>query len=146
MIGLVIDGTYSTPVSGSNDAPAQFAPPAQPGLTMVPFSEPGVNSGPISYSLTASRAACFNSGVKSIKSLSDTPCRSNAGGFDGIGCVGDDRSPGTVDCGTGFSSIGHTGAPLRRSSTYVKPCLLTCASALIGLPLTLMSTRIGAAG
>src|SRR5688572_21239416 len=45
-IGLVIDGTYNTPVSGSNDAPCQFAPPAHPGFWMVPFSDGGVNSGP----------------------------------------------------------------------------------------------------
>ena len=46
-----------------------------------------------------------------------TPCRSNAGGLVGNGCVGCVRSPGTVDCGTGRSSIGHTGAPVRRSKT-----------------------------
>ena len=50
-IGLVIDGTYSVPVSGSNDAPAQFAPPAHPGFTIVPFSDGGVKIGPVSNCL-----------------------------------------------------------------------------------------------
>ena len=49
-------------------------------------------------------------------------------------------------CGTGLSSIGQTGSPVARSKTYVKPCLLTWARALIGRPSTVMSSRIGAAG
>ena len=49
----------------------------------------------------------------------DTPCRSNGGGFVGCGCVGAVRSPGTVDRGTGRSSIGQTGSPVTRSKTYV---------------------------
>ena len=45
--GLVIDGTYIIPVSGSHAAPAQLAPPAQPGSSIVGFSiEGGVYSGP----------------------------------------------------------------------------------------------------
>ena len=54
-----------------------------------------------------------------------TPWRSNAGGLVGNGCVGDVFSPGTVDCGTGRSSIGHTGLPFVRSSTYANDCLVT---------------------
>ena len=72
-----------------------------------------------------------------------TPCWSNAGGLVGNGCVGDVRSPGTVDCATGRSSIGQTGSPVARSNTYVNACLLTMATALIGRPSTLMSTRFG---
>jgi hypothetical protein len=45
--GLVIDGTYIIPVSKSHAAPAQLAPPAQPGIWIVGFSiEGGVYSGP----------------------------------------------------------------------------------------------------
>ena len=55
--------------------------------------------------------------MKSIRSSSVMPCRSNGGGFVGNGCVGDAFSPGTVDAGTGRSSIGHTGLPVTRSST-----------------------------
>ena len=51
--------------------------------------------------------------------------------------------PGTVDCGTGRSSIGQTGSPVTRSNTYVNACLLTIATALIGRPSTVMSTRFG---
>ena len=60
-------------------------------------------------------AWALNSGVKSIRSSSVTPCRSNGGGLVGKGCVGEVYSPGTVDCGTGRSSIGQTGSPVSRS-------------------------------
>ena len=43
------------------------------------------------------------------------PCRSNAGGLVGNGCVFDSSSPGMSDGGTGRSSIGHTGLPVARS-------------------------------
>jgi hypothetical protein len=43
---------------------------------MVPFSDGGVKIGPVSNCLKTSSAAAFNSGVKSIRSLSVTPCRS----------------------------------------------------------------------
>jgi len=55
--------------------------------------------------------------VKSIRSLSSTPLREYAGGLVGKGCVGDVFSPGTSVCGTGRSSIGHTGCPVTRSNT-----------------------------
>ncbi len=71
------------------------------------------------------------------------PCRSNAGGFVGKGCVGDERSPGTVDCGTGRSSIGHTGRPLVRSSTYRKAALFACITARMRFPSTVISPSIG---
>ena len=46
-----VDGTYSTPVSGSATAPCQFAPPCEPGTCSVPrfvevTTEGGLNSGP----------------------------------------------------------------------------------------------------
>jgi hypothetical protein len=52
----------------------------------------------------------------------------------GCGCVGEVFSPGTSDWGTGFSSIGQTGSPVARSSTYSHPSLLGCATTLRGLP------------
>ena len=42
------------------------------------------------------------------------------------------RYPGTVEAGMGISTIGQTGCPVTRSSTYTKPCLLSCASACTG--------------
>ena len=140
------------PVSGSKPAPVQLAPPDVPGICTSPCLPPGrssirvggVNSGPYSKPSRISSASCRNSGVKSIRSSAVTPCWSNAGGFVGNGWVGDVRSPGTVDCGTGRSSIGHTGSPVARSKTYVNACLLTIATASIARPSTVMSTRFGA--
>ena len=71
-----------------------------------------MNIGPMTYCLTMSSAAARSAGVKSMRSSTVTPCRSNAGGFVGNGCVADVCSPGVFDCGTGRSSIGHTGWPV----------------------------------
>src|SRR4029078_10313869 len=68
-----------------------------------------------------------------------------AGGVVGGVCVGDVFSPGTSDCGTARSSIGHTGWPVTRSKTYRNACLVGCATALMARPFTLMSARMGAA-
>ena len=81
-----------------------------------------------------------------MRFFSSAPCRSNAGGFEGTGCVGEYHSPGTLPAGTGRSSIGHTGLPVTRSSTNTYACLVTCARALMRRPFTRMSARIGAAG
>ena len=77
-----------------------------------------------------------------MRSASVTPWRSNAGGLVGNGCVGEVFSPGTFDCGTGRSSIGHTGLPLVRSSTNRNPFLFGCITALILRPSTVMSPSI----
>jgi hypothetical protein len=103
------DGTYIMPVSGSTAAPDQFAPPTVPGRIMVPCRDGGVKSGPILNSFTASSAVWRSSGVKSTRSSIVTPWYSNGAGFVGTGCVGEARSPGTSDGGTGCSSIGQTG-------------------------------------
>src|SRR2546423_12759924 len=58
--GVVIDGTYSSPLSGSNAAPCQSAPPTEPGNWIVPLVsfgpfpriDGGVKSGPVTYCLT----------------------------------------------------------------------------------------------
>ena len=63
------------------------------------------------------RASAASSGVKSRRSSFDTPWRSNGGGRVGNGWVGAACSPGTVDAGTGRSSIGQTGSPVTRSNT-----------------------------
>ncbi len=120
---LVPEETYSIPVSGSAAPPCQFAPPVMfgsirvPRLPSVPATIGGVNSGPSLYSDAIFSASAFSSGVKSIRSSSVTPWRSNGGGLVGNGCVAAVRSPGTSDCGTGRSSIGHTGRPVARSKT-----------------------------
>src|SRR6266849_10783401 len=104
----------------------------------------GRNIGPMRYILTVSSASARSAGVKLINSSTVTACRAYAGGFVGNGCVGDVFSPGTSDCGTGRSSIGHTGWPVTRSKTYRNDSLLGSATALIAFPLTVMSARIGA--
>ena len=84
--------------------------------------------------------------MKSIRSSVVTPWRSNGGGLVGNGCVAAVRSPGVSDVGTGRSSIGHTGRPVARSKTNAKACFVSCTTALILRPPTVMSARIGAAG
>src|SRR5437667_290616 len=113
---------------------------------MIARTVGGGTTGPVTYFLTTSIASARSSGVKSIRSSIVTPWRSKAGGLVGNGCVGDAFSPGTVDAGTGRSSIGHTGLPVTRSSTYANDCLVTCTTALIFRPPTVMSATIGAAG
>ena len=100
----------------------QFPAPHAPGMTYVPIFPStvpswfgGVNSGPMMSESASASARSRISGVKSIRSSGVTPWRSKAGGRLGIGCVGEVASPGTVDCGTSTSSIGHTGSPVRRS-------------------------------
>ena len=113
------------PVSGSTPAPLQLAPPAVPGLKMVPCLPPGrgssrigaVNIGPHAYWSSSSTASARSSGVKSMRSSTRTPCSSNGGGFVGNGWVGASRSPGTSEAGTGRSSMGQTGSPVTRSKT-----------------------------
>ena len=97
----------------------------------------------MTYCLTISSAAARSSGVKSIRSSTVTPCRSNGGGLVGNGCVGDVCSPGVFDCGTGRSSIGHTGCPVTRSKTNANACFVSWTTALIRRPSTVMSARIG---
>ena len=81
-----------------------------------------------------------------MRSSTDTPWRSNGGGLVTNGCVGAYHSPGTSPFSTGRSTIGHTGWPVARSNTYTHPCFDGCATALIVLPSTVRSARIGAQG
>src|ERR1700688_1122103 len=105
-------------VSGSYDPPGQFVPPLFTAIASVPsgpsslLTTGGVNIGPILYRETSLNASARNSGVKSMRSSTEEPCRSYARGLDGNGCVGLVFSPGTVDCSTGFSSIGQIRLPL----------------------------------
>src|SRR5688572_31138613 len=69
---------------------------------------------------------------------------SNAGGLVGNGCVGHGASPGTSLRPTGRSSIGHTGRPLTRSKTNAQPCFVSCTTASMRLPSTVIVTRLGA--
>src|SRR6266508_2839691 len=123
--GIVIDGTYRIPVSGSNAAPDQEAPPTAPGKIMADSIDGGVYKGPCPYLRRIASASRRSSGVKSIRSSTERPCRSNGAGFVGKGWVSELLSPGTVDCGTLRSSMGHIGFPVTRSKTKQNACLVT---------------------
>src|SRR4029077_15900299 len=113
-------------VSGSYDPPAQLAPPVAPGAPSVAsgpsalLTDGGVKSGPILYFETNLIASARSSGVKSIRSSMEIPCRSKAGGLVGNGCVGEYHSPGTSPLGTGFSTMGQIGSPPSRFTTDKK--------------------------
>src|SRR5580658_3953962 len=77
-------------------------------------------------------------------SFSVNDCRANAGGLVGKGCVGELHSPGTSDCGTGRSSIGHRGLPVSRSNTYRNPNVVGCATTSTFLPSCFTVSSLGA--
>ena len=72
--------------------------------------------------------------------------RYQGAGFDGMGWVGDNFSPGIPFCGTGVSTMGQMGSPVSRLKVNRRPCLVNWASALTGFPSTVMSIKLGAAG
>src|SRR5262245_31729109 len=121
-LAAVTEKMYIIRVSGSNDPPSQFAPPVAAGRISVArgpshlLTTGGVKIGPILYFDANSTASALISGVKSTRSSSDTPWRSNAGGLVTKGCVGEYHSPGTSPLATGRSSIGQTGWPVARSN------------------------------
>src|SRR5439155_26224383 len=123
-------------VSGSYDPPGQFVPPLFTAIASVPsgpsrlLTTGGVNIGPILYCETSFNACARSSGVKSIKSLTEEPWRSYAGGLVGKGCVALVFSPGTVDCSTGRSSLGQMALPVVRSNIYRNGCFVGCGTAL----------------
>src|SRR5690349_629775 len=143
--GLVVDQMYTMLVSGSKQPPSQFAPPVAAGSIRVPALPPspatigGVKIGPILWRLRMRNPSALISGVQSSTSASETPCRSNAAGLVGNGCVGEYHSPGTLPFGTGRSSIGQTGSPVMRSNVYSQPCFDGSATALIARPFTVIS-------
>ena len=127
-----------------------FNPPAQRMLFTTPALCPSCSRGsygpPILNFLTISCASRLSSGVKSMRSLSVSPSGSIGSGLVGNGCVGDVQLPGTVVCGTGRSSIGHTGSPVTRLNVKMKPCFVVWMTAGTGLPLTDRFARIGTFG
>ena len=81
-----------------------------------PRIEGGVKISPRMYGSTISTASARSSGVKSIRSSTVMPCRSNGSGFVGNGWVGEIYSPGVFEPGTGCSTMGQTGSPVTRSN------------------------------
>src|SRR5262245_16174693 len=105
-------------VSGSNAPPGQFDPPFVGPRASVPsgpsalLTTGGVKIGPSLKRDAIATACARRSGVKSIRSSTDVPFLAYAGGFDGMGCVGEYHSPGTSPFSTGVSTIGQTGLPV----------------------------------
>jgi hypothetical protein len=117
-LGAIGAGT-ATNWPGSAATLPQFAPPFSPGIAI--WSRPyagGVNSPSFRAFTRMVRSRSFSAFSRyGFRSSAVILCRANGGGLVGNGCVGDVFSPGTVDCGTGRSSIGHTGLPFVRSKT-----------------------------
>src|SRR5262249_11941529 len=123
-VGISFDTTYNVPFVGSIAELPQLAPPLWPGISIDPFRLRGVKGPSFREFRNSSRTlACSSSERKGLMSFSVNDCRANGGGAVGKGCVGDVFSPGASVCGTGRSSIGHSGAPVTRSKTYKNPCL-----------------------
>ena len=77
-------------LSGSNAAPPQLAPPTQPGSCTAPRLRGRREERAAIEAASGPRCARWrSSGVKSMRSSSVSPWRSNAGGFVGNGCVGE---------------------------------------------------------
>ncbi len=91
-------------------------------------------------------AACSASVAYGLMSFSVKDWRAKAGGLVGKGWVGELHSPGTSDCGTGRSSMGHIGSPVTRSKTNRKPNLVACATTSTFFPLCLTVSSFGATG
>ena len=88
------------------------------GMTIVSPNAGGVNR-PVRALESRSFHQPFCSSVMNASYISLTvmPWRLKGGTTVGNGCVGDVTSPGTSDCGTLRSSMGHSGLPVTRSNT-----------------------------
>src|SRR6185503_21273502 len=109
--------TYTVPSVGFDDVLPKFEPPLLPGMWIASLNPIGVKSP----SFLAFAMRCLNwsrsSGVNmyGLTSSGVNFWRANGGGAVGNGCVGHTCSPGTsVLVGTGRSSIGQIGSPVKR--------------------------------
>src|SRR5438128_6682914 len=99
----------------------------------------GMKMDPARAALIFSPHHCLSSGVG--------PQASSAERVSGTtemldGCVGQDSSPGMSDFGTGFSSTGMSGAPLKRLRTKTRPIFVVMAMAGV---LSFQAKRVGCA-
>src|SRR5688572_14209785 len=134
-VGCSFETMYIMPFCGSTAERPQFVPPLWPGIWTEPRRLGGVNSPSLRQPLKASLSTCCSAaGMCGLMSRSVNDCLANAGGLVGTGCVGDDHSPGTSDCGTGRSSIGHSGSPVLRLNTKRNPCLVAWATTSTSRP------------
>src|SRR6266850_5798346 len=108
----------------------QFTPPTFPGTTTLPTRLGGVKIPSDRDALIFSWHHCTSAGLGPQASLD-----SNLSGTREMvekGCVGQLCSPLMSDCGTGRSSTGSRGAPVRRFRTKTRPIFVLIAMA--GVP------------
>src|SRR5574342_697966 len=115
-----IELTYNVLVSGSKDAPPQFAPPLVPGNKIVALSPIGVYKPPNAAPSVKPAQYALDSGVMSVNSSGLMLCLANGGGLSGCGCVGHACAPGVSLAGTSRSSISNSGLPGTRSKMKAK--------------------------
>ncbi|PYV86415.1 MAG: hypothetical protein DMG05_19760 [Acidobacteria bacterium] len=117
--------TKTYPKDGLNEVPDQLAPPRVPGISKVSSSPQGLKMRPGRVEPKFSRQYWRDSGVTVVMSSRVTKILPSGGGLMGKGWVGQVASPGTLLCGTGRSSTGNKGSPVRRSSTNMNPIFVT---------------------
>src|SRR3984893_18697322 len=108
----------------------QFTPPTLPGNTAVPCRLGGVNMPSARSDLILSWHHFRSSGVGPHASLAETP--SGTREMVTKGCVGEACSAGISEGGTGRSSIGSKGAPVRRLTQKTWPIFVLMTTA--GVP------------
>src|SRR5437762_13766056 len=107
-------------VSGSYDPPGHSVPPPPTAIDKRPrgpshlLTTGGVKIGPTLYREANCTACARSSGVKSIRSAIEDPCRSYAGGLLGNGCVPLVFAPGTFVRSTARSGSGQMVGPSAR--------------------------------
>ena len=84
--------------------------------------------------------------MKLMTLSSGKPSGSSGAGLVGNGWVRAISSPGTMEAGTGSSSIGHTGSPVTRLKAKVIPCLVVWMTIGTSCPSNVTSIRIGTFG
>src|SRR5579859_5162500 len=106
--------TKMYPSPGSNDTPAQLAPPMALGNARRGSRPKGVKGPRVLYFANCAAQYSWISGEMLETSSAVILSRASGGGFSGNGWVGHDASPGTSLFGTGRSSTPQTGFPVSR--------------------------------
>ena len=126
--------------------PPHSPPPSIPGNRIVPCRLGGSNSPPFRSADHSARTASSARGVRFVIRSSVKRCRVNGGGRVGSTCVAASCSPSISDAGAFSCSIGNSGWPLSRSSTYSRPFFAVCATTSRFRPSCRMVMSDGGAG
>ena len=134
-----------------NAAPGQFVPPPSVPIVIAAsgpstlLTTAGRNIGPIRYLFTILERLRAHLGREVNQIVDgDRPGARRRAAWSGTAASATSSRPARRTAARAVSSIGQTGWPVTRSKTYRKASLLGSATALIGAPSTVMSTRIGA--